>query len=78
MLAVRDRAKYAVEKSSDALAKSTSTSRRVMNTSSMIESELRTRLLALQNSRNVGIGNLPTLSNTSIILKEINVTKIFF
>jgi hypothetical protein len=70
VLVVRDRAKAAVEKSSDAQAKSTSTSRRVMNTSSLVESELRTRLLALQNNRDVGIGNLPKLSNTSIKLEE--------
>lgn len=33
-----------------------------MDISTLIESELRVKLLAMQNSRNVGYGNVPKLS----------------
>ena len=62
---VRDRAKAAVEKSTDALSKSTEMSRKIMDLQSQIDSELRVKLLALQNNRNIGLGNVPKLSKQS-------------
>ena len=59
---VRDRAKAAVEKSTDALSKSTTYSKQIMDIKAQIDSELRVRLLAMQNNRNVGLGNVPKLS----------------
>lgn len=62
MSLVRDRAKAAVEKSTDALGKSTEMSRKLMDLQSQIDSELRVKLFTLQNNRNVGLGNVPKLS----------------
>lgn len=59
---MRDRAKAAVEKSTDALTKSQTVSKQIMDTKARIDSELRVRLLAMQNGRNVGIGNVPKQS----------------
>lgn len=61
---VRDRAKAAVEKSTEALSKSNIVSRQIMDISTLIESELRVKLLAMQNNRHAGLGNIPKLSNS--------------
>jgi hypothetical protein len=58
---VRDKAKAAVEKSTDALGKSNAVSKQIMDIKTQIDSELRVRLLAMQNGRNVGLGNIPKL-----------------
>ncbi len=62
---MRDRAKSAVEKSTEALSASNVESRRVADITSRIESELRVQLLGLQNNnRNMAsFGNVPKLSN---------------
>lgn len=59
---VRDRAKAAVEKSTDALSQSTVVAKQIMDIKTQIDSELRVRLLAMQNGRNVGLGNVPKQS----------------
>lgn len=58
---VRDKAKAAVEKSTDALGKSSVVSKQIMDIKAQIDSDLRVRLLAMQNGRNVGLGNIPKL-----------------
>ena len=58
---VRDKAKAAVEKSTDALGKSNAVSKQILDIKTQIDSELRVRLLAMQNGRNVGLGNIPKL-----------------
>lgn len=63
---MRDRAKAAVEKSTDGLSKATEISRKVMDLNSQIDSELRVKLLTLQNNRNIGLGNIPKLSKQSV------------
>lgn len=65
---VRDRAKAAVEKSTDAMSQSTRVSKQILDIQSQINSELRVRLLALQNGRNVGVGNVPKQSKKSFII----------
>lgn len=75
---VRDRAKAAVEKSTDALSKSTTVSKQVMDIKSQIDSELRVRLLAMQNSRNVGLGNIPKLGKTHLKCRENVITFAYF
>ena len=63
MRSVRDRAKAVVEKSTEALSASAVESRRIADTNSRIESELRVQLLALQNNRNIAsFENVPKLS----------------
>lgn len=65
---MRDRAKAAVEKSTDALSKSTEMSRKIMDLQAQIDSELRVKLLTLQNNRNVGLGNVPKLSKSRFFI----------
>ena len=63
MRSVRDRAKAVVEKSTEALSESAVESRRIADTNSRIESELRVQLLGLQNNRNIAsFENVPKLS----------------
>ena len=68
---MRDRAKSAVEKSTEALSASNVESRRVADITSRIESELRVQLLGLQNNnRNMAsFGNVPKLSNYILPIK---------
>jgi len=67
-ITVRDRAKAAVEKSTEALSKSNIVSRQIMDISTLIESELRVKLLAMQNNRHAGLGNIPKLSNSKCFI----------
>ena len=68
---VRDQAKSAIEKSMDALTRSTSVSRRIVNTSSLIETDLRLQLSAVQNGNNVNVGNVPKLGNNCCNMRSV-------
>ena len=69
---VRDRAKAAVERSTDTLSKCNSVSRQTFDISTLIESELRVKLLTMQNNRNVGYGNVPKLSTIHFFKKTFH------
>ncbi|EFX67500.1 hypothetical protein DAPPUDRAFT_115399 [Daphnia pulex] len=58
---VCDKAKAAIEKSTDALGKSNVFSKQIMDIKAQIDSDLRVCLLAMQNDRIVGLANIPKL-----------------
>ena len=58
---VRDRAKAAVERSSDAVARANEASRRVMDVQGLIDDQLGARLDAVRRQAAVGVHHLPRL-----------------